>query len=267
MSTPQTEEVFRDRERAESFGSVAEAYDRFRPGYPDGMFDDLGAMAPGSDATLLDIGCGTGRLSMGLARRGMDVLGLEIDAGMARVAREHGLDVDVDSFEDWDPAGRSFDLITCAQAWHWLDPEGAFEKAVSLLRPDGLLACCWNYPRSLPCQDDHLALYRRLAPQLEIEPPTGVVEPNLDQFEAAAAIEVVSTHRYEWTEVMTAEQWIGRVATHSDHIRLDRQHRDHLFSELQRVLEPQEPFEAAYATWLITARPRSRQGGRGRGQI
>ena len=33
--------VHADRRRAESFGSVAAAYDRYRPSYPDALIDDL----------------------------------------------------------------------------------------------------------------------------------------------------------------------------------------------------------------------------------
>jgi len=39
----------RDRERLRTtFGSVADLYDRARPGYPAAVFDDLAALAPGS---------------------------------------------------------------------------------------------------------------------------------------------------------------------------------------------------------------------------
>src|SRR5581483_6684340 len=110
---------FRERDRAESFGSVARQYDRFRPSYPSELIDDLVALGP---SDVLDVGCGTGKAGRLLADRGLDVLGVEIDPQMAEVARDHGLTVDVGSFEEWETAGRRFDLLVSGQAWHWVDP-------------------------------------------------------------------------------------------------------------------------------------------------
>ena len=108
-----------DRDRAASFGSLAEQYDRFRPSYPRALIDDLVALGPGK---VLDVGCGTGKVARALTDRGVDVLGVEPDERMARVARRHGIPVELASFETWDPAGRTFDLLTAGHAWHWVDP-------------------------------------------------------------------------------------------------------------------------------------------------
>ena len=45
--------------RARSFGRVADAYDRIRPGYPSALFDDLLAYA-GPVGRVLEVGAGTG---------------------------------------------------------------------------------------------------------------------------------------------------------------------------------------------------------------
>ncbi|MEV0165275.1 class I SAM-dependent methyltransferase [Nonomuraea fuscirosea] len=44
----------------------------------------------------------------------------------------------------WDDAGRRFDLITCGDAWHWIDPEAGTTKAARVLAPGGLRAWFWN---------------------------------------------------------------------------------------------------------------------------
>ena len=92
------------RDRADSFGSVAENYDRYRPGYPSALFDEVVA---GDWSNALDVGCGTGKVAVSLLERGLSVLGIEPDDRMASVARRHGVTVEVGSFESWEPAGRT----------------------------------------------------------------------------------------------------------------------------------------------------------------
>jgi 2-polyprenyl-3-methyl-5-hydroxy-6-metoxy-1,4-benzoquinol methylase len=104
---------------------VADQYDRFRPTYPDALIEDLAGLRP---AKVLDVGCGTGKVAVALAERGLSVLGVEVDQQMAKIARGHGIDVQVAAFESWDATGRTFDLITCGDAWHWIDPARGVAK-------------------------------------------------------------------------------------------------------------------------------------------
>jgi ubiquinone/menaquinone biosynthesis C-methylase UbiE len=60
-----------DRDRAQSFGSIAQDYDRFRPAYPTAFIEDLVALEP---ADVLDVGCGTGKVAKALTERGLQVL-------------------------------------------------------------------------------------------------------------------------------------------------------------------------------------------------
>src|SRR4029453_2168963 len=88
-----------------------------------------------------------------MAQRGAKVLGVEVAPRMAEIARSHGIDVEIGAFEDWQPAGRTFDRVTSAQAWHWLHLPVATAKAASVLRPGGRLCLMWN----AGCQPDDLA--------------------------------------------------------------------------------------------------------------
>jgi SAM-dependent methyltransferase len=81
-----------------------------------------------------------------LAERGLEVLGIDPDERMAEVARRHGLTVEVARFEEWDPAGRTFDRVVSGQAWHWVDSRIGPAKAADVLAPGGSLAVFWNRP-------------------------------------------------------------------------------------------------------------------------
>lgn len=222
-----------NRARAESFGAVAAEYDRFRPGYPDQLIDDLVALRP---AAVLDIGCGTGKAARLLAARGVAVLGVEIDPAMAAVARSRGLDVEVASFEGWDDAGRRFDLIISAQAWHWVDPAVAAPKAAGLLHPGGTVALFWNYDEPEPGTARRIEdVYRALAPELISEHHNQPTR-HLDALRATGAFSCVETHKYEWQTTMPADDWVGMVGTQSAHLQLGAQRLAAVKQALLRTL-------------------------------
>jgi SAM-dependent methyltransferase len=127
---------------AEGFGADAGRYDRARPGYPVDLVERIVAASPGRE--VLDVGCGTGISARLFQAAGCRVLGVDPDPRMADLARQGGTETEVAKFEDWDPAGRTFDAVVAAQAWHWVDPAAGVAKAAALLRPGGRLAVFWN---------------------------------------------------------------------------------------------------------------------------
>src|SRR5690606_8086505 len=127
------EEKMDRRERVKLYDKMAEEYDRSRPSYPDDVIDEI--LGDSADAlSVLDVGSGTGIASRQMKKRGAHVLGLDMSRGMSAVAERHGISTEVAPFETWDPAGRKFDRVTCAQAWHWMDPMGSAAKAASMIR-------------------------------------------------------------------------------------------------------------------------------------
>jgi SAM-dependent methyltransferase len=214
--------AYQQRDRADSFGTVADDYDRYRPSYPAALVDDLVALRPG---TVLDIGCGTGKAARGLAARGLTVLGVEPDARMAAVATRAGLRVEVAGFEAWDPRARRFDLITCGQAWHWIDPSLGAPKAAQLLTAGGTLALFWNYGA---VSDEVRALtdpvYDRYAPELRDPPGADKQQEDLGPYIADlkqyGGFDRVSSRVYHWERIESVTDLVARIGTHSDHLLL-----------------------------------------------
>jgi SAM-dependent methyltransferase len=130
------------RQVAEGFGADAGRYDRARPTYPADLINRIIAASPGRD--VLDVGCGTGISARLFAAAGCRVLGVDPDPRMAELARLGGTETEVAKFEDWESAGRTFDAVIAAQAWHWVDPVAGAKKATQVLRPAGRLAVFWN---------------------------------------------------------------------------------------------------------------------------
>src|SRR3954451_1654554 len=123
-----------------AFGEVAELYDRVRPAYPEAVYATiLGAV--GTARRALEAGAGTGHATAEIAGRGIAVDAIEPDGRMAHLAelRCAGLPVRLQRsrFEDWQGPPGAFDVVFCAQAWHWLDQRRAAAVARTALRADG----------------------------------------------------------------------------------------------------------------------------------
>jgi protein-L-isoaspartate O-methyltransferase len=103
-----------------TFDDDAELYDRARPGYPDALVDDLVALTglqPGD--RVIEIGSGTGQLTVPLARRSLRITGLELGPGLATIARRNlerfeTVEIVTGAFEAWDPGDQRFDAVIAA---------------------------------------------------------------------------------------------------------------------------------------------------------
>lgn len=101
-------------------------------------------------ARVLDAGCGTGRVGIELARRGYDVVGVDLDPSMLARARTDAPDIrwveaDLTTLEDHDLGDRAFDVVVCAGNVVPLLAEGTEARAIQSmaahLAPGGLLVC------------------------------------------------------------------------------------------------------------------------------
>lgn len=95
-------------------------------------------------ATVLDAGCGTGRVAIEVARHGVEVLGADVDASMLATARERGPDIDwVQTDLRTMDLGRTFDLVVMAGNVPLFTPAGTqAELVVGVARhvaPHGVL--------------------------------------------------------------------------------------------------------------------------------
>jgi SAM-dependent methyltransferase len=150
---------------AGSFGAEAARYDRTRPPYPGELVNRIVAASPGP--RVVDVGCGTGKLSRQLQAAGFEVLGVEHDELMAEFARGTGVPVEVSKFEAWDPAGREFDAVVAGQSWHWLDPDEGRRQVARVLRPGGVFVALWHvFAMPDPVAEALTEVYRRIAPEV-----------------------------------------------------------------------------------------------------
>ncbi|WP_344083947.1 class I SAM-dependent methyltransferase [Luedemannella helvata] len=127
--------------RALSFGAVAHAYERFRPGYPAELFDLVMAYAGRPVRTALEIGAGTGKATRLFADRGVAVTATEPDEAMLAELRRQvpAAATTRAAFEDIEPGDR-YGLVYAAAALHWTNPQGRWPRVAALLEPGGVFA-------------------------------------------------------------------------------------------------------------------------------
>jgi SAM-dependent methyltransferase len=131
--------------RRESFDDAAELYASARPSYPEALVRDLISSnpvtkRPGSIGNLprtLEIGPGTGQLTLPLVQAGFPLTAVELGPHLARALGQRvepfpNATVIIADFDEWAAEPASFDLIVCATAFHWLDPSTRVSKCASL---------------------------------------------------------------------------------------------------------------------------------------
>jgi SAM-dependent methyltransferase len=220
-ASPPGEEPHHQRGAAESFGSDPARYDRARPRYPDARIARIVAGAPG--ALVLDVGVGTGIVARQLQAAGCRVLGVDPDARLAEFARHSGVEVEVSSFEAWDPASRKFDAVVSGESWHWVDPVAGAAKAAEVLRPGGRLAVFWNTGQPPAGLEEAFAqVYRRCLPEslvarlgrASIEAAHLAMRARTAEgIEAAGAFGEPEQWRFEWTRSYTRDEWLDALQT------------------------------------------------------
>jgi SAM-dependent methyltransferase len=209
------------RRMAESFGVNAERYDQARPAYPDALVAQIIAGKPKAD--VLDVGCGTGIAARQFQAAGCSVLGVEPDGRMAEFARGRGLQVEVAAFEDWEPAGRTFDVVIAAQAWHWVDPVTGAVKAAELLRPGGRVAIFGHvYEPPVEVAEPFAVAYQRAVPDspLNGQPARRPIELYQtaystigDQLRATGRFDEPEQWRFDWERSYTRDEWLELLPT------------------------------------------------------
>jgi SAM-dependent methyltransferase len=214
-------------------GEVATYYAKYRRGYPPAVIDAMAeAFALTSDDLVVDLGCGTGQLSLPLAARVRAIVGMDPEPDMLTLARRNaeqrgvanttwvlGADRDLPALGGLLGDG-AVAALTVAVAIHWMDRATLFRTARPLLRPGGGIAVVTNgtplwlqdtaWSRTL---QEHLQRWLGLA-----EPPTNSCQTddagqrlNRQALESAG-YEVVEAH-VDYEAELTVDELVGGVCS------------------------------------------------------
>jgi len=157
-------------ERARSFDAWAGDYDRYRPGYPDVLFEEIARRLQLPETPLVvDLGAGTGRASLAMAALGWRVTAVEPGKPMLEVLRAQAANQGLilatvqASAEATGLDPDSADVATAAQSFHWFDHAASVTEMARIVKPGGGVALFWNVrdaDRSAFVADYHKLLER-----------------------------------------------------------------------------------------------------------
>lgn len=141
---------------ADHFSGHADDYARYRPTYPDALFAYLTECCTHHELAW-DCATGNGQAALGLVDHFAHVVATDASAEQIAAATPHPkITYHVVPARESPLDDASADLVTVAQALHWLDPEPFYAEVQRVLKPDGVFVA-WTYGLFHVAPDDPTA--------------------------------------------------------------------------------------------------------------
>lgn len=246
-------------ELRETFNKSEENYDRYRPGYPEELFNDIISYSGlKEDSTVIEVGTGTGQATFPFILKGCNVTGIELGDRLSEYTRKKYSDYEnfniiTGDFCNVELLSGSCDLIFSATAFHWLPFEEAVRRVKKALCPGGTFALFWNHPfpnrEDDPTNTASRKVYDKYRPsskkQVEFsEDNLAVWTERLKE----AGFDFAEAKLYRRKRVLTTDQYIGLLNTYSDHIALPEETKRLFELEMRRSIDSVGGFINIYDT-------------------
>jgi SAM-dependent methyltransferase len=229
----------------QAFGARAEEYERHRAGWPPEAVERvLAELELGAEATVVDLGAGTGKLTRELVPRTRRTIAVEPSADMrARLsAQVPGAEVVEGTADAMPLADASVDAVFVAEAFHWFATREAMGEIARVVRPGGGLVLLWNIH-----DFGHEPWVVRMGELLSARSAPGVTPENRKQtgrwrqaFDGAPfePLELLTVRQEQRTDIAGL---LAHVSTWSFVGALPDRERGELMGDLGRVLEEEHP--------------------------
>ena len=241
------------RGKAWTFDTVAGAYDKFRPGYPDELFRAIFAYRPIDAASrVVEVGIGAGQATPPFLKTGCALTAVEYGEQLAQLCREKfaaypAFSAIAGKFEDTRFPDDAFDLVYSATAFHWVPEELGYPQVFRMLKSGGAFARFRNHP--YPGRDDpalseavqrayaeYYYPYYGKAPRTPREYTVAEAEELAKVAEKYGFIDIRCAV-FSRTRTFTAGEYRGLIGTYSDHITIGEPVREKFFSAVEEAIE------------------------------
>ncbi len=235
-----------------TFNTVADTYEKIRPGYPDELYRAVVAYAPlDASGHAVEVGIGGGQATLPVLKTGCALTAVEYGEQLARLCREKfsdypGFSVITGKFEDAGLPENSFDLVYSASAFHWVPEEIGYPKVFRILKSGGAFVRFANHPYQAK---DHPALFEEIQnAYAEYYYPYYNKKPGkLGEYtEEQAAARAAVADRYGFTDIqyalfhrvrtLSAAEYRMLISTYSDHITIEESIRERFFDAIEATI-------------------------------
>lgn len=249
-----------------TFNTVAETYEKIRPGYPEELYQALFAYAPlDVSSRAVEVGIGGGQATLPVLKTGCTLTAVEYGEQLAQLCREKfrdypGFSVITGKFEDAGFPENTFDLVYSASAFHWVPEEIGYPKVFRILKSGGAFARFANHPyqaKDNPALFDEIqhAYAEYYYPYYHRQPePEKLREYTEEQAAARAGIadrygfidtQYAVFHR---TRILSAAEYRTLIGTYSDHITIEENIRKRFFDAIEDTINRYGGFITIYDT-------------------
>ena len=235
-----------------TFNTVADVYEKVRPGYPDELYQTLFAYAPlDASSCAVEVGIGGGQATLPVLKTGCTLTAVEYGDQLAQLCRQKFSDyshfsVFTGRFEDADLPEDAFDLVYSASAFHWVPEEIGYPGVLRILKPGGAFARFANHPYQ--AKDDPALFEEIQHAYAEYYYPYYKKQPRkLSEYtEEQAAARAAIAGQYGFTDLrymlfhrvrtLSAAEYRRLIGTYSDHITIEESIRERFFDAIEDAI-------------------------------
>ncbi|MBQ2811856.1 MAG: class I SAM-dependent methyltransferase [Clostridia bacterium] len=235
-----------------TFDTVADAYEKMRPGYVDELYQAVFDYAPINNTShVIEIGIGGGQATLPFLKTGCALLAIDYGENFCEICRDKfraypGFAAVSERFEDIDLRGK-YDLIYSASAFHWIPEEIGYKKVYDTLKDGGVFARFANHPyrdKSNPALSEEID---RIYEEYYYKYHNKKREPLLEYTEEQARNRALIAEKYGFTDIryrlfyrtrtFSAKEYVMLLGTYSDHIAIEEKTRSEFFPEIEKAID------------------------------
>lgn len=235
-----------------TFDTVAAAYEKWRPGYTEDLYEMLFAYIPiDSSSHVVEVGIGGGQATLPVLKTGCNITAVEYGEKFSKLCEKKfweykNFSVITDKFENLSFPDSEYDLVYSASAFHWIPEELGYSKAYGMLKHGGAFARFANHPYrdkgnpGLSAEIDKLySRYycqyygREMKTETEYGEEQAAKRAQIAEKYGFADIRYALFHR---TRTFSAREYIELLGTYSDHIAMEEKIRTEFFAKIEEAI-------------------------------